>query len=368
MDERNCALAFYYRNPPPMSDARPLPYNDICSLVRKKNGKHPSLQAVKQAVANFREPRLKRGRKPGWRKSSPGEDKLILKTMLRLRGDGLGVTAEEVRTALSSTLRKSICPKTITRRLAEQKYKPLAKLEKSDFGVAWRQRRLAFCKVHRNRTAAQWGSFIQGVADIKEFTYYPRRLKARATRAADRWTYMRPHEKMKPGFLKPKRPFLKKEMRRTKKMKLFVMALSMGGIIACEVPLSFTTAAWKRAMRTVVGPLLRKSYPNRRRMSILLDGERPFHSAESVEEMRKWGVKALPKWPANSPDLNPAENVWPFLLKQLRRVEKKTDKFSDFKRKLLRAARRYPSAAKLVQAMAFRMNECCRRSGAILRT
>jgi hypothetical protein len=58
----------------------------------------------------------------------------------------------------------------------------------------------------------------------------------------------------------------------------------------------------------------------------------------------------------------------PFLLKQLRRVEKKTDKFSDFKRKLLRAARRYPSAAKLVQAMAFRMNECCRRSGAILRT
>jgi hypothetical protein len=55
-------------------------------------------------------------------------------------------------------------------------------------------------------------------------------------------------------------------------------------------------------------------------------------------------------------------------LKQLRRVEKKTDKFSDFKRKLLRAARRYPSAAKLVQAMAFRMNECCRRSGAILRT
>ena len=92
MDERNCALAFYYRNPPPMSDARPLPYNDICSLVRKKNGKQPSLQAAKQAVANFREPCLKRGRKPGWRKSSPGEDNLILKTMLRLRGDGLGVS------------------------------------------------------------------------------------------------------------------------------------------------------------------------------------------------------------------------------------------------------------------------------------
>ena len=55
------------------------------------------------------------------------------------------------------------------------------------------------------------------------------------------------------------------------------------------------------------------------------------------------------------------------MAKQLRRAKEKTDELLDFKRKLLRAARRYPSAQKLVEAMASRMNECCRRSGAILR-
>ena len=84
--------------------------------------------------------------------------------------------------------------------------------------------------------------------------------------------------------------------------------------------------------------------------------------------MRKWGLKTLPGWPANSPNLNPAENMWPVLVKQLKRAEEKTDTFHDFKRKLLRATRFYPSAEKVVQALAFRMNKCFRRSGAILRT
>ena len=159
---------------------------------------------------------------------------------------------------------------------------------------------------------------------------------------------------------------MKKEMRRTKKMKVFGVALSIGGVVACEVPLSFDSAAWKKTIRSVLGPTLRSLYPNKRHIVILLDGEKPFHSAESKVEMRKRGLKALPGWPARSPDLNPAENMWPALSKEMRRTEQKSDKFVQFKRKVLRAARKYSASEKLVRSMAGRMHDCCKRSGGIL--
>ena len=124
--------------------------------------------------------------------------------------------------------------------------------------------------------------------------------------------------------------------------------------------------AWKKTVRRVLGPTLRRLYPNRRHIVILLDGERPFHSAESKIEMRKWGLKALPEWPASSPDLNAAEHMWPAILKDMKRMEQKPDKFVDFKRKLLRAARRYSTSEKLVRSMAGRMHDCCKRYGGIL--
>ena len=71
----------------------------------------------------------------------------------------------------------------------------------------------------------------------------------------------------------------------------------------------------------------------------------------------------MPGWPALSPDQTPADNMWPALTKAVKTIEKKSDKFTDFKRKMLRAARMYQASEKLVRAMAGRMHECCRRSG-----
>ena len=119
-------------------------------------------------------------------------------------------------------------------------------------------------------------------------------------------------------------------------------------------------------MRSVVGPALRSFYPNSRHIVILLDGEKPFHSAESKRETRKWGMKALPGWPSRSPDLNPAENMWPALKENMKNMEQKSDKFPDFKRKVLRAARMYSGSEKLVRSMAGRMQDCIARAGGIL--
>ena len=129
---------------------------------------------------------------------------------------------------------------------------------------------------------------------------------------------MRKSEKLKPNFVRPKKPFTQKEMRRTKRMNVFAVALTIGTVVACEAPLSFDSAAWMKVVRSVVGPALRSLYPNNRHIVILLDGEKPFHSTESKKEMRKLGLKALPGWPSRSPDLNPAEHMWPALKKQMK--------------------------------------------------
>ena len=58
--------------------------------------------------------------------------------------------------------------------------------------------------------------------------------------------------------------------------------------------------------------------------------------------------------------------MWPALKKQMKNMEQKSDKFADFKRKILRAARMYSGSEKLVRSMSGRMNDCIARSGGIL--
>ena len=92
-----------------------------------------------------------------------------------------------------------------------------------------------------------------------------------------------------------------------------------------------------------------------------------LRKGKSKREMRKWGLKTLPGWPSRSPDLNPAEHMWPAFEKQVQILEQKSDKFADFQRKLLTAARMYSGSQKLVRLMAGQMNDCIARSGWILK-
>ena len=56
----------------------------------------------------------------------------------------------------------------------------------------------------------------------------------------------------------------------------------------------------------------------------------------------------MPGWPVLSPDMIPAENMWPALKKAVKLMEKKSDKFTDFKRNVLRAVRMYQASEELV--------------------
>ena len=118
-------------------------------------------------------------------------------------------------------------------------------------------------------------------------------------------------------------------------------------------------------MRRYVGSFLRKAFPDRRHFRILIDGEHLLHTDEAKRAFAEFGITPMPDWPKYSPDLNPQENVWSWAEKALRKEEEKSDTSTVFCRKLLRVARRYPSAEALIPSMAKRVQAVLKHGGAM---
>ena len=69
---------------------------------------------------------------------------------------------------------------------------------------------MQFAREHEDKTPDDWCEYLQGVGDLKEFTFYPKKLMSRFKRYRCKWTYMKPHEKYLPAFVRPKRWYPKK--------------------------------------------------------------------------------------------------------------------------------------------------------------
>ncbi len=112
MDDANRAMCYALRHPGP--GQKPLPYTDIRKVVRKKNGRHPSIPAMSMCVAQYKAFKHKKGRKPGSLKTTKQEDKQIMKAFHKMRPPGHGVFAWQILTAMPKQLAKKVSNKTIS--------------------------------------------------------------------------------------------------------------------------------------------------------------------------------------------------------------------------------------------------------------
>ena len=364
MDQANKALCYAYRNPAPGN--RKLKCWEIAQLVFKKDGTHPTPGAVFNAATTYLEEKETRGRKQGSRKTTKQEDKDLLKTFHRLRPPGHGIDSRAIHMKLPKKTRKKICPRTVRNRLAEKGFKPERKIQTSDPGPALCKRRLKFAKANQHRTPEGWKEELQIIGDIKEFTWYPKKLQPKFKRLRAPWTYMTKAEKKKPAFARPKRWFPKKDYKLVKKQKAFGFTTSNGQSLAFLVPKPWSTEGWAKLINTRVAPFLKKAFPGRARFQLLVDGENLLHGPAAKAAFAKHHIKVFPGWPHYSPDLNPQENVWKNAEVELRKLEKDNDTFEAWRKRIVPAISHYPSSEKLIPSMTNRMALCIERNGGMI--
>ena len=82
MDARLQALCYFYRHPPAGSGVKPQPYSEIAKLVKRP---HMPVGTIRQSVRRFMASRKVRGRKSGWRKTTPAEDTKLIAAFRKVR-------------------------------------------------------------------------------------------------------------------------------------------------------------------------------------------------------------------------------------------------------------------------------------------
>lgn len=361
------ALCYTLRNPPAHWKVKKEKFAKIPGIIRKELGERITEdQAQKSAERFSAKPVGVRGRKEGWRKTTSADDKLILDTFHRVRQPaGSEVDSRDVHNALPDALRQKITTRTVRRRLSEEGFWMQDKKAGDDHGEEWRRKRVAFCDSHRHKTENQLVQQVQGVGDFRLFTYHPRRLKKRFKIKNCKRTIMSKAERKKTNFQKPRHhPLSRKEYKTTRRAKVFGLTTSTGASLVVPCPVNCKAEDWIKIIHGRLADFLRDAFPNRRSFTILMDGESILHTDDAVAALAQYNIRMLPDWPANSPDLNPQENVWAWAETRLRTVEKKADTFSVFKRRIVAVSKAYPSGDKLVRSLVGRLQTCYRLRGA----
>ena len=140
---------------------RPQPYKEIAKLIGR-----PRMPAgtIRSAVKRFLVARRVRGRKEGWRKTTPAENAKILAAFRKVRKPlGSLVEKNDVWKALPLALREKVSARTVSRRLRDKGYVMEEKLTGDDHGEQWRKRRLR--RRHRRPTlgATAAENYLSGV-------------------------------------------------------------------------------------------------------------------------------------------------------------------------------------------------------------
>lgn len=255
-------------------------------------------------------------------------------------------TAKALRNTWEEKEGKSVCVKTIRRTLHKIGLHSRIAARKPFIKEANRVKRLAWCRERQGWRLLDWKKVF--FTDEKSFTQFQ---KAALTRV-----WRKPGEEMQLDCLAPR-------VARSESCMVWAgFAWRQRGPLILHSG-SVTGAVHAELLTEHAIPALKAMFP--RKNGIFQQDNAPVHTAKVAQAvLAEAKVRALP-WPANSPDLNPIENLWSVMQENLRKRTPPPSNLTELKRMVQEEWVALPESLlhNLVESMPRRVNAVIEANG-----